>query len=303
MPNVVFVYSKRNQDASSIAYFDYILAAFQARGALVIEEERFLVSGNQQFVPNGDRIVNFYCDKLGDVWSRCLPQFRWNFAIDEMAEPDGKAYATKIKQCLDNDCRRIVVTYANPKHLRNLDTARISHVGMPCCPTRIRARSTKPNAIAAFGAFHPETYPERTRVGRVLHNSMGPAVVHLHPPRNESSPCQDDMENHYRDLDSYQMGIVDHASFRDRFVLKYVEYGASHVLPVGSAPSYMPREMKDAMVNTEGKDPKWVVNEVNRLLHTPPELVQRQEAYTDAVAHHFNLLQHADRVLKTIVSV
>jgi hypothetical protein len=303
MPNVVFVYSRRNQVATTIAYFDYVLAAFQARGALVIEEERFLVAGNQRFVPAGDRIVNFYCDKLNEVWQRCMPQFRWNYAIDEMAGPSGNAYATKIKQCKDFDCARTVVTYANTKHLWSLEAARISHVGMPCCPPKIRPRTSKPLAIAAFGTYHSVTYPERTRVRDVLIRAMGPSAVILHSAPLVNNSRKGDMEAYYRKLDDYQLGITCRGGYRDRMVNKYVEYGASHVLPVGDCPSYMPREMKDAMINTEGKDAKWVMNEVNRLLHTPQELVQRQEAYTDSVARNFNLLAHADRVLKTMVNI
>lgn len=292
----VFVFSRRNQEATTLAYFDYVLAAFQNRGALVMEEERFMASGNGQFVPDGDRIINFYCDKPQDVWQRCHPQFRWNYAIDEVAKDDGRAYATKIMQCKTNDCSRMIVTFANPKHLASLHALGISTVGMPCCPPRIRPRTTKPNAIAAFGSYHPKTYPERTRVKDLLVRTFGPQNVH------EFMGDKKVGEQYAEVLDNYQLGITDRAGFRDRFVNKYVEYGASHVLPVGDCPSYMPIDMKQAMVNTEGKDPKWIVSEVNRLLHNREELVTRQEAYTNSVARNFNILFHADRVIKTITS-
>jgi hypothetical protein len=293
---VVFVYSKRNQEATTLAYFDYVLAAMQANGALVLEESRFMASGKDMLVPHGDRLVNFYCDNPAAVWQRCLPQFRWNYAIDEIAQPDGRAYATKIKQCKENDCTKMVVTYMSPRHLLNLRQAGISYVGMPCCPPRIRTRVSKPRAVAAFGSYHPTTYPERTRIKEALVRSFGAQHVHEHlnPPATG--------ERFYEALDGYQMGIVDRAGFRDRFVNKYVEFGASHVLPIGDCPSYMPRDMREAMVNTEGKNAKWIISEVNRLLHTPQELMLRQENYTEAVSKNFNLLQHAGRVVQTITA-
>ena len=271
---VVFVYSERNQKATAPTYFDYTLAAFQNRGALVLEEERFLATNRGQLlVPHGDRIVNFYCDDPKAVWERCLPQFRWNYSIDEVSKEDGRAYATKIKQCKDNDCSKIVITFANPKHLGSLHATGISHVGMPFCPPRIRPRTSKPRLVAAFGSFHPKTYPERTRVRDILVGALTSRNVHqfVNPPVTG--------EKFFEVLDGYQFGIVDRAGYRDRFVAKYVEYGASHVLPVGDCPSYMPIDMKQTMVNTEGKDARWIIGELNRLLQDPKELSQRQEAY------------------------
>lgn len=291
---VVFVYSDRNRRATAPSYFDFTLAAFQHAGAMVIEEDKFAATAGGAMVPPGDRLVNFYCDRPGPMWSRCLPQFRWNYAIDEVSRPNGVAYETRIKQCKEFDSSRIIITFMNQRHLQNLVANKISFVGMPFCPPRARSRTSKPNAIIAVGSFHPTTYPERTRVRDTLVRAFGRQHVH-----EQLVPAATG-EAFFNALDSYQMGVVCRAGYRDRLVSKYVEFGASHVLPIGDAPSYFPRDMRDAMVNTEGKSPQWITGEVNRLLHTQQELVTRQQSYTDATNKYFNLLQHADRVVKTV---
>lgn len=295
--STVFVYSQRNQKATAPTYFDFTLAAFQRCGAIVLEEERFLSTNVGKMVPHGDRIVNFYCDRPREVLQRCMPQFRWNYAIDEVSKEDGRAYATKIKQCKDFDCSRMVITFTNPKHLANLHATGISHVGMPFCPARIRPRTTKPRTVAAYATYHPVTYPERTRVKDMLVRAMGPQHVHEFMGDKKTGEAFAEI------LDGYQFGIVCKAGFRDRLVAKYVEYGASHVLPIGDCPSYMPLEMKQTMLNTEGRDPRWILGEVSRLIGDPKELSQRQEAYSESVARNFNILFHAERVVKTIESV
>lgn len=108
---------------------------------------------------------------------------------------------------------------------------------------------------------------------------------------------------YYDYLDRFQMGVLCRGGGRDRFVGKYVEFAACHVLPIGDCPSYMPREMKDAMVNTGKLWRTETVDEVKRLLNEPVELKQRQDAYTEAAYKHFDLETWAKKVHTEITSM
>jgi len=108
--------------------------------------------------------------------------------------------------------------------------------------------------------------------------------------------------DYYNLLDMYDFGIVCRGGIRDYLVAKYVEFGACHVLPIGDCPSYMPIEMKKAMVNVEGMSDEHDVAELRRLLSDRDELIARQDAYAAATHKYFDRAEHSHRLIQQIMS-
>lgn len=294
MPTVHVVYADESRVPEYFACQDYALKGFQAAGTRVIEEAEFL---RHPHVPAGDILIGFFLNdhNAATVFSAVEPRFRWTYAIDERATPDGLAYQPRIDFCKRHDVSQMVVTYKNEQHLRSLQEVGIGYVTMPCCVPRRRPRTEKPHGIFAVGTFDPASYKTRFRVRNLLAAAEGWSnrVVHMY-----IEPAVG--EKHHDALEQHQLGIVCRADFRDRMVPKYVEFGMCHVLPVGDCPTYMPDDMKRLMVNVEGMSDKQIVDEVRRLLASPAELYARQEAYSELVHQRYDLLTNAQRVISEI---
>lgn len=302
MAQAFFVYSPISRNSRDVAIFDYPLAGVKRAGAHVMTDVEFLAHAERGLIGRADKVVNFFVSELGtgfdtgeivnNVWSVVEPSNRWVYMNDTRTTPDGQAYTGRIEQCRRFGVSRAIVTYSNVGHLECLRRAGITYVTFPFCVSRRRARTAKPHVAAMLGSFDPETYPTRSRLRSLLSPAFPPVVL--------DRPVVGD--TYYDVLDGHRFGLVCRGGYRDAFVAKYVEYGMCHVLPVGDCPSYMPVEMKQAMVNVEGRSDEWVVSEVTRLLRTPDELFQRQEAYSEQVHRRFDLLENARRVV-TAVSV
>lgn len=294
MPNVIVVYANESRRPEYFAYFDYVLAAFARVGAVVVEEAVFL---QRTSIGTDDKLVGFFINdhNVERVFAYARPENRWTYATDERATPDGAAYHGRIEFCHRLNVRRMVVTYQNERHLRCLREAGIGYVVMPCSVPRRRRRTEKSHAVFAAGAFDPAAYTTRFRVRKALWeaDNWSNRVVHayIEPVTGEA---------YYDVLDRYQLGIVCRADYRDRMVQKYVEFGMCHVLPIGDCPTYMPHDMRGAMVNVESVPDAAIVAEVKRLLANPTELTQRQEAYSSAVHRHYDLETNARRVIEMI---
>jgi hypothetical protein len=283
-------------DGRYVTYIDYVLAGMQRAGAVVLEEEQFALRAfRDRAVLPSDKLVSFFMseDNAKLLLNTVRPENRWVHVIDERATSDGRAYQGRIEYCKRFDVRHAVLTYTNPVHVQQILDVNIGFTVMPCCVSRRRTRTQKPNVISCAGTFEEATYPSRARVKRLIEPTYPVVVI---PPVGKG-------ETYYAGLDGFQFGAVCRAGYRDRFVAKYVEFGMCHVLPVGDCPSYMPEEMKRLMVNVEGQSDEWVVREIQRLLRTPAELFARQEAYCEATHRHFDLLTNAQRVVNTIQRV
>lgn len=295
-PTVYYVYNENVRQTLTPAYYDHIIAGMMKAGGVVMEEQQFALHALRDHnVKLTDKVVGFFMTDENSqlLYSTVRPENRWMHVIDERATSEGKAYQGRIEYCKKHDVRHAVVTYPNVRYVQQLLDANIGFTVMPCCVSRRRPRTQKPNVISIAGTFEELTYPSRARVKRLLEPTY-PVVVN--PPIGKG-------ERYYDGLDSFQFGAVCRAGFRDRFVAKYVEFGMCHVLPVGDCPSYMPDEMKKLMVNVEGRSDQWVTSEIERLLRTPDELFARQEAYTNLVHQHYDLLSNAQRVIKTVRNV
>lgn len=294
MSTVVVVYSDDERREMYFAYQDYVLMAFAAAGATVVEEKDFL---RNPAVPADAQLVCFFVkDRLSEsIFATVEPHRRWSYAIDERALGDGRAYTHRRGFLSRHNANKMVITFQNLDHLQQLKAARIQHVTMPCCVPGRRPRTEKPHGVFAVGAFDPAAYPIRFKVRRLLLEVDGYSnrVVHQY-----IEPAT--REKYYDILDRYQLGITCRADYRDRMVQKYVEFGMCHVLPVGDCPTYMPADMKKLIVNVDNRSDKWIVDEVKRLLATPDELHARQEAYSELVHQRYDLLTNANRVIKEI---
>lgn len=256
------------------------------------------------------------------------PKNRWLYVIDEgMFSAGSVPYEQSMRYAEDViGTKNIIVTYRSRKHLNVLKKRGFRIINMPQCIARIRKRIDKPNGVIVSGQLDPAFfnrdnlnnpyYVERTRIAMALQdakiraflkdqNDMSSGLFKFlsYPGMTTSTATHDKVGEKYLEmLDTFQLGVVCRAGFRDRFVGKYVEMAGSHVLPVGDCPTYMPAAMKRAMVNTEGMSDDAVVDEVCRLLENPSEVLMRAETFASIVSKKFMSLTNAKRVIEELRS-
>lgn len=239
------------------------------------------------------------------------PENIWCYVVDEQSRQDAYPYVTALRHMKDV-CRtkNIVVTYQNVAHLQALKSAGANYLIMPQCIKEIRPHQTKQINVLISGQLDPcffdptsgdRFYVTRTRMASALKREMPNEATLLQYPGMELSETWHKRvgEGYLETLDMCWLGIVCR-SIHDRFVGKYVEMGACHTLPVGDCPSYMPIEMKRAMVDVEKMSDIDAVIEIRRLLKSPNEIIQRSDAYSNEVNRRYLALPNVKRLLGEI---
>lgn len=252
----------------------------------------------------GDQLVGYgRMDEIRDVSDRFPRHDKWHYVVDESNSSSGpydKAHSYMQLLNVGN----IIVTYQNQAHLARLTELGYRYVIMPQTMPVIRPPVAKVHGILLSGQVSDSFYPTRTRAWNALSNGMPRGLVYsLGTPGQDISTRRHNVirEEYYKLLDQCRMGVVCRAGKRDRFVAKYIEMGACHMLPVGDCPTYMPDEMKQAMVNIEGMGQPEICTEVKRLLvDAPDELAARTAAFTAGVARHYMATPNMERVLREI---
>jgi hypothetical protein len=230
------------------------------------------------------------------------PDNRWLYVVDESSRGT-EPYDIALARMADLNIKNIVLTYQNSQHLEKLRGLGVKYVVMPQCVPAIRPLTDKPHDILVSGQLNDVVYPTRTWLAIVLTgSSLAPRVSTLQYPGCDKPGAKHQTygDRYYQHLDGFRMAVTCRAGSRDRFVAKYVEFGASHVLPIGDCPTYMPDEMKRAMVNVEGLTDGQVVAEVTRLLAAPDELRERTDAFTAQVAQRYMAMPNMQRVVEEI---
>lgn len=248
----------------------------------------------------GDQLVGYgRLDEYRDVADMFPARDKWHYVVDE-SNSTTQPYDKAMSYMKLLNVANIIVTYQNKAHLDKLAAHGIRYVIMPQTMPAIRPRVEKVHGVLLSGQLSESFYPTRTSVTATL---RGKAAEHVHvletPGQDISTRRHDTIRDMYYELlDTCRMGVVCRAGERDRFVAKYIEMGACHVLPVGDCPTYMPDEMKHAMVNVEGMSPDQVVNEVRRLLEdAADELDERTETYVAGVKKHYMAVPNMQRVM------
>lgn len=206
--------------------------------------------------------------------------------------------------------KNIIVTYQNAVHLELLRNSGVNYLIMPQCIKGIRPLQTKSVGILISGQLdpnffdptsHDHFYTTRSRIASALKREMPNDAVLLQYPGMELSEAWHKRvgEGYLETLDVCQLGVVCR-SIRDRFVGKYAEMGACHTLPVGDCPSYMPIEMKRAMVDVETMSDVDAIAEIRRLLKNSNEIVQRSDTYSTEVNKQYLALPNVTRLLAEI---
>lgn len=275
--------------------------AFRACGATVHSD----AAAQRDVVQTGDHAVVYGYPHPWVPLDRFLPDNRWLYVVDE-ASIDRRPYDQAVERMCRLKISNMVVTYPNMANIAWLHeeptVKRI--VVVPQCVPVIRHKVTKDICILVSGQLSPTVYPTRTRLAQELlaklphhvHVQPYPGCDNLHRPGSMSG------EAYWHLLDRCKLGVVCRAGNRDRFVAKYVEFGASHVLPVGDCPSYMPKEMKRTMVNVEGMVAADIIAEVTRLLAAPDELNERTDTFTDQVAQRYIVRSNVQRAMQEMTA-
>lgn len=252
----------------------------------------------------GDKLVGYgRLDEYRDVADRFPREDKWHYVVDESSstsQPYDKAMSYMKLLNVGN----IIVTYQNKEHLDKLTTHGIRYVVMPQTFPVIRQRVSKEHGVLLSGQVSDSFYPVRTKAWRALESGLPRELRHVvDTPGQDISAKRHDIirERYYELLDRCRMGVVCRAGHRDRFVAKYIEMGACHVLPVGDCPTYMPDEMKKAMVDVSSLSSDETVAEVRRLLvDAPDELQERTDAFTACVERYYMATPNMQRVLDEI---
>lgn len=236
------------------------------------------------------------------------PENRWLYVVDEQASNDPSPYSRVlpyVKYVLRT--KNVIVTYQNAGHLALLEGAGINMLVLPQCIEHIRPRVQKTGDILVSGQLDPVFYgmPDRpfyvtrTKVALTLRNEWSNRATLLQYPGTETSEALHARigEGYLKTLDAFKLGVVCRGGTHDRFVGKYVEMGACHVLPVGDCPSYMPEAMKHAMVNVEGMSDEQTLKELDRLLKSPEEIERRSDAFTEETRKRYLSFLNVRRLL------
>lgn len=251
----------------------------------------------------GDQLVGYgRMDEFRDVSDQFPRVDKWHYVVDESSSTS-KPYDKAISYMELLNFGNIIVTYQNPGHLARLSSSGYRYAIMPQTFPAIREKKEKEHGILLSGQVSDAFYPVRSRTWRLLESSLPEHVKLLRTPGQDISTRTHNVirEEYYNLVDKCRMGIVCRAGHRDRFVAKYIEMGACHCLPVGDCPTYMPTEMKQAMVDVGQMRDADVLSEMRRLLTTGlTELTERTVAYTAGVERHYLADPNMDRLLKEI---
>lgn len=251
----------------------------------------------------GDQLITYgNADNRADLISRFPPKSRWLYIVDESSVKTG-IYDTAISYMKRLHVTHTVVTYQNTEHLAKLTAAGIDYVVVPQCMPTIRPRTTKTKDVLISGQLDVKFYPVRTQVANALSRFLPQHTDMLLYPGSDIPETRHDIyhDRYYQHLEQFQMGVTCRAGYRDRFVAKYVEMGACHVLPVGDCPTYMPDAMQRAMVNVADMKLSDIAAEVERLLLAPDELQARTDAFTAECERHYMVLPNVERAVADIL--
>jgi len=233
-----------------------------------------------------------------------LPENRWMFVVDEQGGGDNGPYSRALSYMQKRDAKNILVTYQNAKDLMFLTNSGVRFSIMPHCVLNVRQLTNKTRDVIVSGQFDQNYYPVRTRVAGLIQGYLKNNVEVLPHPGFEISTAHHNLygERYFEHVETFRMGVVCKAGWHDRMVGKYIEFGACHVLPIGDCPSYMPKAMKESMLDVSEMKDADLISEVARLLATPDELNQRIETYSECVAAYYTALPNARRVVEEISS-
>lgn len=253
----------------------------------------------------GDQLVAYgRMDEYRDVSDQFPRGDKWHYVVDE-SNSSTRPYEKAMSYMQLLNFGNIIVTYQNPAHLARLTEAGYRYAIMPQTFPAIRPEVQKEHGLLLSGQVSDSFYPTRSKAWRLFESSIPTLVKVLRTPGQDISTRTHNVirDEYYNLLDRCSMGIVCRAGHRDRFVAKYIEMGACHCLPVGDCPTYMPQEMKDAMVDVSAMSDRDAIAEVKRLLTSSrDELKQRSDAYTAGVERHYLADPNMDRVLAEITS-
>jgi hypothetical protein len=197
----------------------------------------------------------------------------------------------------------VVTCYANAQHLKVLNDAGYPTVYLPLTISGLRPRQQKTHTVLVSGSTVAATYPLRARLAHVLREVPGYSC--LDHPGYELSQAKHSFvgEQYLRLCDQFELMVTDRAGDKDRLVSKYLEAAMCHALPVGDCPTYMPREMRSAMVDvTRLNHDVQIVQEVKRLIRHPDELKQRQDDYANSALFYYGTTDWGMRVMKELQS-
>lgn len=274
--------------------------SFERCGATVLYGEAFRQHAHPQ---PGDIMVAYgRVDEYKDVRDRFEPHNRWHYVVDE-SNSSTKPYDKALGYMRMIGIPNIIVTYQNADHLQKLTDHGVKYIIMPQTFPVIRPKVAKSVGVLLSGQVSDGFYPVRTRAWRALSSGLRQYAKTIDTPGQDISTRRHDTirERYYNLLDTCRMGIVCRAGNRDRFVAKYIEMGACHCLPVGDCPTYMPDEMKQAMVNIEGMDGPTICETVRHLLEdVPAELEARTVAFTAGVEKHYMATPNMQRVMSEL---
>lgn len=261
---------------------------FSRMGAIVLYGDDF-----DRVEPKpADRVVGYgRFDEHRVALSRFKRENRWHYVVDESNSSSGP-YQKAMSYMKLLDVPNVIVTYQNAGHLQVLRDHGIRYAIMPQTMPAIRPKITKDVGLLLSGQVSDGFYPVRTRVWNAVVKGglTNDLYMELQTPGQDISTRHHDTirNSYYELLDRCKMGVVCRAGHRDRFVAKYIEMGACHVLPVGDCPTYMPLAMKQAMVDVSQMNDADACNEVKRLLvDAPHELEARTSAYVSAVKENY----------------
>lgn len=254
-----------------------------------------------------DHVIGYgRVDNWKDSFFRFNPKNRWHYIVDESSFSTGPYdIALDMLLKLGYKHKKFVITYQNEQHLAKLQAHNVKYVIMPQTMPAIRPKVAKTHDILISGQMSGSYYPTRTWLKGIIttHPELRHRVHQIESPGVDYSTRHHNIvgERYYELLDTCKLGVCCRAGGKDRFVGKFIEMGASHVLPVGDCPTYMPPLMKEAMVNIEKFPRDHVTSELLRLLNAPEELQQRSDAYTAEVEKHFLSDDNARRAVREIL--
>lgn len=290
------------------AHSNSMFSAFERHGCKLLSEREFCT--HRIPFSNDDKIIVCVSFKTQEAYTKFaeLRCEKWLYSIDE-SKSDGELFRTQIDFFNRTGTQKIINTYPSERNVQFLQQHGATIITLPICGTQRQIDCDKKDIdIIVSGQMDDVYYPVRSKLSRILRSRVkeisGNVFFLDHAGFSTSATRHEYHGKKFLSLlDRCWLGVTCRAGWRDRMVAKYIEFGFSHVLPIGDVPSYMPIEMKTSMLSINESDTDdMIIKSINMLLNNRQTLVDRIKTYASVVIDQHDLDKNIARIIHMIES-
>jgi hypothetical protein len=304
---IYFIHKDLQHELTCFINAQGLIDAYAKHGCKTLSETEFLRLGIQ---PALDDVIIVYISLKNPDAMKKLEALECRtilYSCDE-SKSDEILFRTQLEFCSRFNVTTMINMYPSKRNIDFLSSKGIKTITMPQCgwPRKVDF-AQKDIDVLVSGQLDGKYYTVRTNIARAL-QMLNPRFKWAILPHAgmEGSQAQHRFHgaNFLSLLDRCWIGSTCRAgAFRDRMVPKYIEFGFSKVLPIGSVPTYMHPDMASSMIAIdESTPPEIIVKRLYDVLADRETLKKRIETYSSIVERDHNMDANIIRVLNMIVS-